>query len=206
MTYLGGEHGQTLILASSSVARTTMLTDAGVAHRVCPPTVDEQTTKGSLAAVAAPPQDVAETLAELKAKSVSGRYPEALVIGADQVLVKGDVLFDKPADVEHARAQLGSLSGGAHELHSSVCVVQGGHRLWHHNDRARLDMRSLSAEFIDQYLDAVGDDVCRSVGAYQFEGLGAQLFTRVSGDYFTVLGMPLLPLLAFLRDRGVVPR
>ena len=204
MAVLGGENSQTLVLASSSAARTTMLTHAGVPHSVCPPAVDEATVKESLAD--APPQGVAETLAELKARSVAGRYPTALVIGADQALAQDNVFFDKPADVEHARAQLHSLSGDAHELHSSVCVVQGGQRLWHCNDRARLDMRTLSASFIDQYLDAIGDDACRSVGAYRLEGLGAQLFTRVNGDYFTVLGMPLLPLLAFLRDCGVVPR
>ncbi len=206
MAFLTDDTGETLILASSSDARTDMLTNAGVQHRIELPSVDEDTAKESLAAAEAPAAAVAEALAELKAKSVALRFPQAFVIGADQVLAHDGVLFDKPGNLPAARAQLVTLGGDAHELHSSVCVVQAGQRLWHCNDRARLEMRTLSTSFIDRYLGAVGDAACRSVGAYQLEGLGAQLFTRVHGDFFTVLGMPLLPLLAFLRDRGVVPR
>ncbi len=134
---------------------------------------------------------------------------DALVLGCDQVLAlgteSGSAIFDKPADRAAAAAQLRDLAGRRHVLVSAAVVVRDGQLLWHHADMAELTMRPLSDEFIDGYLQAAGDDVLHSVGAYQLEGLGAQLFSQVRGDFFTILGLPLLPLLGFLREHGVVP-
>jgi septum formation protein len=148
--------------------------------------------------------DLAETLAELKARKISGRHGGALVVGADQVLDCQGKWFDKPVDRAAARAQLLDLRGKMHELISCVCVLRDGERLWHHIGRARLTVRPFTESFLDDYLDQVGDAVLQSVGAYQLEGRGAQLFSRIDGDYFTILGLPLLPLLDFLRNHGVV--
>lgn len=181
-----------------------MLAAAGVACMYEAPAVDESEVKLSLRAEGAPPPAMAEALAELKAQRVSLRHSGALVIGADQILECEGALYDKPSDAAQARAQLCELSGRTHFLHGSVCAVRDGRRLWHHNDTAEMEMRRLSDQFIDSYLDEAGDEVRNSVGAYHLEGLGAQLFTRVAGDYFTILGLPLLPLLQFLRDNDVI--
>ncbi len=181
-----------------------MLAAAGVSCICEAPAVDEAEIKLSLAAEGAPASAMAETLAELKATRVSSRHPGALVIGADQILECDGTLYDKPADAAQSRAQLHELRGRTHVLHASVCAVRDGRHLWHHNDTAELEMRHLSDRYIDTYLEDAGDVVRHSVGAYQLEGLGAQLFVRVRGDYFTVLGLPLLPLLQFLRDNGVL--
>ncbi|MFQ5972852.1 MAG: Maf family protein [Alphaproteobacteria bacterium] len=198
--------GTDLILASASPSRTRILHDAGVHHVVEPAGIDEEEIKASLAAAGAVPQAVSETLAELKATQVGTRRPGALVIGADQVLEYADRLFDKPRDLDHARAHLVTVRGRIHRLVASVCVVRDGRRLWHHNDTAELQMRDFSDDFLDWYLAKAGRTVCQSVGAYQLEGLGAHLFARVRGDYFTILGLPLLPLLEFLRGYDMVPR
>ena len=150
--------------------------------------------------------EVAEALAELKAQRVTRRHPGALVIGADQMLECEGTWFDKPADRAAARAQLEALSGRVHRLVTCAVVVLDGERLWHRTESATMTMRRLSPEFLDRYLDTAGNEVLSSVGAYQLEGLGAQLFARVEGDFFTVLGLPLLPLLDFLRVRGVLPQ
>ncbi|MBI3453034.1 MAG: Maf family protein [Rhodospirillales bacterium] len=142
-------------------------------------------------------------MSEVSARTAS-RHPGALVIGADQMLDCNGVWFDKPVDRAHAAAQLAALSGKTHRLISVAVAVQNGTRLWHATDTAKLIMRPLSDEFIAVYLDTVGDAACASVGAYQLEGLGAQLFARVDGDYFTILGLPLWPLLGFLRAHGVI--
>lgn len=194
-----------VILASGSASRRRMLAEAGVAVETVPPGVDEEMVKASLRAAGAGPDQVADALAELKATRVSGREPAALVIGADQVLALEGAIYDKPADRDRARAHLSALQGRSHVLVTSAVVMRGGQRIWGRTDRATLHMRPLSAETIEGYLDAVGDHALESVGAYQLEGLGAQLFTRVEGDFFTVLGLPLLPLLGFLRQHGVVP-
>lgn len=193
-----------LILASTSPSRRTMLAAAGVSFSAEAPGVDEDAVKDSLKAEAAQPAAIAETLAELKARKVSLRYPDAFVIGADQVLDCEGTMYDKPADVAAARRQLQSLRGRAHRLTASVVVARGDARLWQRTEVATLHMRPFTDAFLDGYLARVGEAACRSVGAYQLEGLGAQLFSRIEGDYFTILGLPLLPLLDFLRGHKLV--
>jgi septum formation protein len=193
-----------LVLASASASRTGMLTRAGVPFVKDASAVDEDEVKLAMRGEGASADDLAVTLAELKARQVGRRHPGALVVGSDQVLVCEDRWFDKPADRAAARAQLLALRGKLHTLISAVLVMRDGERLWHHIGRARLTVRPFTEAFLDDYLDAAGDAPLSSVGAYQLEGLGAQLFSRVDGDYFTILGMPLLPLLDFLRNHGVV--
>ena len=192
-----------LILASQSPSRRQMLQSAGLTFEIEPSGVDEEEITRSLLAARAAPQDIAEKLAELKALRVSGRRPEALVVGGDSTLACNGRLFHKPATLEAARKQLLSLRGQTHELFSAVVVAKGGARLWHANERARLTMRPFNEAFLDAYLARAGQGVLTSVGAYQLEGLGAHLFSRVDGDYFTILGLPLLPLLSFLAVHGV---
>lgn len=193
-----------LILASISHSRRTMLASAGVSFSAEAPGVDEDAVKDSLKAENATPGAIAETLAELKARKVSLRHPDAFVIGADQVLDCDGAMYDKPPDVAAARRQLQTLRGRAHRLTASVVVARGDARLWHRTEVATLHMRPFTDAFLDSYLARVGEAACRSVGAYQLEGLGAQLFTRIEGDYFTILGLPLLPLLDFLRGHRLV--
>ena len=195
-----------LILASASLSRRQMLQNAGLDFAVETSGVDEDEVKLSLIAEKATPQDIAETLAELKAKRVSMRRPGALVIGADTTLACNGRLFDKPPTMAAARTQLQALAGQTHELHSSVVVAKGGARLWHSNEHARLTMRPLDDAFLDAYLARAGEAVLTSVGAYQLEGYGVQLFSAVDGNHFTILGLPLLPLLEFLREEGVIER
>lgn len=194
-----------VVLASGSAIRAHLLAAAGVAHRVIKPAIDEDEVKAALRGEGAAVEAAVEALAELKAKRVSARKPKALVIGADQILECDGEWFDKPADRERAAETLRRLSGREHHLIACACIARHDHRLWHHVERARLVMRPLSEQFIARYLDAVGDAALTSVGAYQLEGLGAHLFSRVEGDFFTILGLPLLPLLAFLREQGAVP-
>ncbi|KAA0682866.1 nucleoside triphosphate pyrophosphatase [Roseomonas genomospecies 6] len=193
-----------VVLASGSRTRAEMLERAGVRVTLAPAAVDEEEIKLAARAEGAPVEDVAEALAELKAQRVTRKHPGALVIGADQMLECEGRWFDKPADRAAARAQLQELRGRTHRLVSCAVVIRDGERLWHHVDRARLTMRPFSDAFLDSYLAASGDDVLQSVGAYHLEGLGAQLFHRVEGDFFTILGLPLLPLLGFLRVHGVI--
>ena len=194
-----------LILASASASRAAVLRQAGLVLEQIPAGVDEEEVKHSLRAEGADAGHVAATLADLKAQQVSRRYPDAFVVGADQMLECNGVWFDKPPDLDHARAHLVSLRGRTHELITAAVVVRGGARLWQHVDRAQLTMRPFSDDFIDGYLRAAGAEVCGTVGAYRLEGHGAQLFSRVQGDFFTILGLPLLPLLDFLRGHGIVP-
>ena len=199
-----GVQSEALVLASASSSRRQLLAAAGVPVEVEAPRIDEEGVKDTLRAEGASAEQAAETLAELKAQRISSRRPEALVVGADQMLECGGAWFDKPPDRAHAAGHLRALSGREHRLVCAVCVVRGGARIWHHLDQARLVMRPLSDNFIEAYLDAAGESVLSTVGAYRLEGLGAQLFSRVEGDHFTILGLPLLPLLGFLRDRGVL--
>ena len=193
-----------VVLASASPTRLALMRDAGIDVRSDPAAVDEAAAKTALRADGATVADVAEALAELKATQVSRRHPGSLVIGADQMLECGDVWFDKPPDPAHAKAQLLALRGRTHSLVSCAVAVRDGARLWHHTDQARLTMRRFSDRFLDDYLAMVGDEAMRSVGAYRLEGPGAQLFAGVDGDYFTILGLPLLPLLDWLRAQRVV--
>lgn len=196
---------QLLVLASESPTRAALLRNAGLACLVEPAGIDEAELKRALRGARASTAKAAETLAALKAEKVSGRHGGAFVIGADQMLEYGGRWFDKPADLGEARAQLMALRGKAHKLVSAVAVVRDGTRLWHHVDRARLHMRAFSDAFLEVYLAAAGESGCRSVGGYRLESHGAQLFSRVEGDYFAILGLPLLPLLDFLRQHGAVP-
>ena len=194
-----------LILASGSNSRARVLEAAGLAFIVEPPGLDEAGMrqavggKGSLS-----PHDVAEVLARAKAEAVSDLAPKAYVIGGDQVLALGDTIFSKPDSMEAARRQLLDLSGRTHTLHTAVAVATDGETIWAETTIATLSMRKLSPEFIGRYLAAAGEEVLGSVGAYQLESLGVQLFEKVDGDYFSILGLPLIPLLDTLRRERVI--
>jgi septum formation protein len=192
------------VLASASPVRARVLASAGVAFETVPSAVDEAPIKDLMGRDGASSEGIAMALAEAKARDVSQRRPDAVVLGADQVLVDGGVVLDKPADRAEARSHLLRLCGHSHRLVNGLCVVRSGTPLWRHVDSVTLHMRPASDPFIDAYLDAAGDDVLISVGAYRIEGLGAQLFSRIDGDYFSVLGLPLLPLLEFLRQHGIL--
>lgn len=180
-----------------------MLEAAGIVFAVDAPRVDEEAAKATLRAEGMKPRDQADVLAELKALSVS-RARREFVIGADQMLaVEGETL-DKPKSPAEAREHLLRLRGKTHELITAAVVAREGAIIWRHIDTPKLKMRAFTDAFADDYLARAGDAVLHSVGAYQLEGLGAQLFERVEGDYFSVLGLPLLPLLAFLREHGIV--
>jgi septum formation protein len=193
-----------IVLASGSAIRRTLLANAGIPCVADPGAVDEDEVKRAMKKEGATAAAVAETLAELKAMRVAPRHGDALVFGADQMLECNGVWFDKPADRDHAAAHLAALGGRTHHLISAAVCVRNGARIWHHTAMASLTMRPLSPAFIHAYLDAAGPAALHSVGAYQLEGLGAQLFSRIEGDYFTVLGLPLLPLLGFLRSTNVI--
>ncbi len=166
--------------------------------------MDEDEIKRAMAAEGADAALIAESLATAKAIRISQRHRDVLVIGADQMLECEGVWYDKPATIDKARSQLLALRGRSHQLISCVTVVRDGQRMWHHLARAELTMRSFSDIFLDDYLEKAGPDIFDSVGAYRLEGIGVQLFSSISGDYFTVLGLPLLPLLDFLRTHQVV--
>jgi septum formation protein len=196
-----------VILASASPFRRKMLEAAGLRFEVIPADVDEIALKRQLASAAPRPGPgaVAEALARTKAQAIGRKHPDALIIGADQVLALDNDLFDKPGDMAEARAQLERLRGRTHTLHSAVVLAQDGNVAWTCVEEATLTMRAFSAEFLDAYLARSGDAVCRTVGAYEIEGPGVQLFERIEGDHFTIIGLPLVPLLAELRLRGVLP-
>ena len=193
-----------LVLASASAARRQLLENAGVSFSVEAAGIDEAAIKESLAAEQATGSRVAEVLAELKAMRVSIRHPGKFVLGCDQVLDLNGRLFDKPADLAEAADHLRALSGKRHSLATAAVIAQNGAAIWRDIAVPQLTMRSLSPEFIDDYLTQVGEAATSSVGAYQLEGLGAQLFERVDGDFFSILGLPLLSVLGFLRVNGVI--
>lgn len=189
-----------LVLASASTVRLVLLTAAGVPTEVRPANLDERSIEA--AAPSSAPNAIATFLAREKASAVARDHPGRLVLGADQVLTLDGRRFAKPADRAAARDQLRNLSGKTHELHSAVAFVQDATVVFAYVGTAQLTMRSISESFFDLYLDAAGDVATVSVGAYQVEGLGIQLFERIEGDYFSVLGLPLLPVLDFLRRHG----
>lgn len=193
-----------LILASTSATRQRLLRAAGLRFTAEAAHVDEASVIESLAAEKAKPRDVADVLAELKAVKISHRHPEATVIGADQVLSLGAEMFQKPVDRDAAREQLQRLRGRMHVLSSGVCVARGGSVVWRVVEEARLTMRAFSDDFLDVYLVDAGEDILGSVGAYHVEGVGIQLFSKIEGDAFTIQGLPLLPLIDFLRTHGMV--
>jgi septum formation protein len=199
------ENAPPLILASASRARAGMFEAIGIEVAVQPAAVDEGEIKASFKAAGSSPGEAAVALAELKAARVAvNASSAAIVLGADQILTCEDDWFDKAVDIDAARTQLERLSGRPHELHTAVVAFRSGARVWHHLDRTRLWMRQLSATFLDHYLDAVGEGVLETVGGYHIERLGPHLFTRIEGDHFSILGLPLLQTLGFLRDQDVV--
>ena len=191
-----------LVLASRSAIRRTVLEAAGIPVEVFPADVDERAIEAR--ASAADPGEVAALLAWSKAKATASGRPGRIVLGADQTLALGSRRFSKPTDRASARAQLRELRGKTHALHSAVAVVRDGEVLYQGGEVARLTMRPFSEAFLDRYLDAAGSAVTASVGAYQLERIGIHLFERIEGDHFTILGMPLLPLLNFFRQQGLV--
>jgi septum formation protein len=191
-----------LILASQSRARQMLLTNAGIAFETIPADIDERAVQQASGLTT--PRDIAALLAREKALWVSSRQVGKYVIGADQTLALGKRLFSKPAGRAQAAEQLRALAGRAHELHSAIAVARDGKILFAEIAVARMTMRPLDEAGIDAYLDAAGEAVTSSVGAYQLEGLGVHLFERIEGDHFTILGLPLLPLLAFLRSEQLL--
>ncbi len=193
---------QPLIMASQSRARQTLLANAGVAFESDPADIDERAVQQSSGLAA--PGEVASLLATAKARAVSSRRHGHYIVGADQTLALGTRIFNKPEGRAHAADQLRALSGRCHELHSAIAVVRDGKLLFDHVSIARMTMRQLDDAQIDTYLAEAGNAVTSSVGAYQLEGLGVHLFERIEGDHFTILGLPLLPLLAFVRSEHLL--
>ncbi|WP_136657977.1 Maf-like protein [Nitratireductor sp. XY-223] len=193
-----------LVLASASPFRRALLKNAGIDFEAQAADIDERAVEAPLLKSGVSPEDAALVLALAKATDVGGERPGALVIGSDQTLSLGDEIFHKPADMEGARRHLLKLSGKTHQLNSAVVIVRDGETLWQHVGIASLTMRPLEPGYIGRYLSRVGDAALTSVGAYQLEGIGVQLFDKIDGDYFTIIGLPMLPLLAALRDLGAI--
>ena len=191
---------QPLVLASKSAIRGEILRAAGLAIEVCPADIDERTIEQGSAA--RDPGEIAALLAREKARAVAARLPDRVVLGADQTLALGERRFSKPTDRAAAREQLTLLRGQTHQLHTAIALVRDGVILFEHREAARLTMRVFSDRFLEHYLDAAGAAVTASVGGYQLEKTGIQLFERVDGDHFVILGLPLLPLLLHLRQAG----
>jgi septum formation protein len=193
-----------LVLASQSASRQAMLAAAGVPFHAEPALVDEDALKETFGRDR--PRDLADALAELKALKVSQRDPTALVLGSDSLAVLDNgIVLDKPRDREEARAHLAAMSGRRHDLVSAAVIAEGGRAVWRHVEAAQMFVRPLSPAFIDTYLDAEWPAIAGCVGCYRVEGPGVQLFSRIVGSHFTVLGMPLLPVLSYLRERSVLP-
>lgn len=193
-----------LVLASASPFRRQLMENAGLTFDAVAADIDERAIEAPLERSGTTPDAVAVVLAAAKAREVAGRYPGALVIGSDQTMSLGDRVFHKPLDMAQARNHLAALSGQTHKLNSAITLVRDGEILWEHVSHANLTMRRLTPEFIDRHLKRVGERALKSVGAYQLEGEGIQLFAKIDGDYFTILGLPMVPLLNKLRDLGVI--
>lgn len=195
---------QELILASSSASRQMLMRNAGLTFSAIPADIDERALDEQLERDGASPEEVALELARAKALAVSTLYPGALVLGCDQTMALGARVYHKPKTMAEAEAHLLSLSGKVHRLNSAAALVQNSEVVWQIVSSAELTVRTLSAEFVSRHLQRVGEKALSSVGAYQLEGEGIQLFTSIEGDYFTILGLPLLPLLSKLRDMDVI--
>jgi septum formation protein len=195
-----------IILASGSEIRKTLLENAGVDIMVQPARIDEAEIKKALLAEGAKPHDIADALAEYKAQRTAGRNPDALVIGCDQVLVCDGRTYDKAETLDQAETTLRDLRGKAHQLLSAVVIYDAGKPVWRTIGRAQLIMRNFSDAFLEDYIARNGEDLLTTVGCYKLESEGVQLFARVQGDYFTVLGFPLLDVLEFLRNGSVLDR
>jgi septum formation protein len=193
-----------LILASASTARASLLQNADIAFRIDPANIDESAIKQSARREGRSVVECALSLAEAKACHISARHPDCLVVGADQILALDDEWFDKPGSLTDARRQLEKLRGRTHELVTAACIVCGETRLWHTVSVPRLTMWEFSDGFLDAYIAAEGEDLLGSVGVYRLEGRGVQLLAGIEGDYFSVLGLPLIELLDFLRTRGTL--
>ncbi|MGV8985724.1 MAG: Maf family protein [Cypionkella sp.] len=194
-----------LLLASQSSIRLTLLRNAGLAVEPHPARIDEEALRAGLAAENATPRDMADTLAEAKAMKVSQRHPSALVLGCDQILALGPRIFTKAVIRAEARQQLADLSGHTHQLLSALVLYDRGAPIWRHIGVARLTMRDVTDSYLDAYLDRNWPEVGHSVGCYQLESEGIRLFSAIEGDYFTIVGLPLLPLLNYLSLRGFIP-
>lgn len=194
-----------IILASASRSRRALMTGAGISARTEPADINETAIRTALQRSSeTAPGDIAEILARAKAETISEAKHEAIVIGADQVLELDGEIFEKPPDMDAARKTILALRGKTHQLHASVAVARAGEAVWAHTATAHMTMRDFDAEFVGRYLSAAGEGVLGSVGAYQLEGVGVHLFSGIDGDYFTILGLPLLPLLDYLRGEGIV--
>ncbi|MBD1206099.1 MAG: septum formation protein Maf [Rhodobacteraceae bacterium] len=194
-----------IILASASTIRRQLLENAGVTVDALPARVDEDTIRAALQAEGAKHRDIADTLAEMKARKLAERHPSSLVIGSDQVLKLDGEIWGKPETPDAARSQLQRLRGRTHRLVSAVVLYDQAKPIWRHVEEASLTMRSFSDGFLDDYVARNWDDIRHSVGAYQLEREGARLFAAVDGNHFTILGLPLLPLLNYLSQRGFIP-
>jgi septum formation protein len=193
-----------LILASASSSRRALLAAAGLRFETCPAAIDEASVKRTAHADGLGPEDAAMILADLKAARVAANAPDAIVIGADQILVCEGAWFDKPVDEAEARAHLRTLRGRSHTLATSVVCHLGGRQVWQHAEQPRLTMRTFSDEFLESYLAMEDTSVTTTVGAYRLEGAGIHLFSQIEGAHDAILGLPVLPLLHFLRNRGVL--
>jgi septum formation protein len=194
-----------LLLASASQIRLTLLQNAGLTVVSQPARIDEDAVRRSLAAENASPKDTADTLAELKARKLAERNPSALVLGCDQVLDLDDQVWSKPQSLPQARDQLHDLRNRSHHLRSAIVLYHNGQPIWRHIGSAKLTMHNVSDSYVDDYLTRNWPAVSHSVGAYLLESEGIRLFSAIEGDYFTILGLPLLPLLSYLGSRGFIP-
>jgi len=192
-----------IILASGSAIRRQILDGAGLDYNVIVKPVDEAAIKASMLAEGAKPRDIADALAEAKSVRVSRQTP-GLVIGADQIMEMDGDIFDKPKDMTEARSRLWAMRGKTHKLIGAVVISENGMPVWRHASKTVLTVREFSEEFLDDYLTAEGEGILSSVGAYKFEGRGSQLFSHVEGDFFSILGLSLLPVLDYLRTRGAL--
>lgn len=193
-----------LILASQSKIRTKLLQNANIPHSLLPAQIDEAQIKKSMSK--ADPEEVAMELARQKAEKISLKNLNSLVLGCDQVLFFEHTVFDKPRSQTEARQHLQKLRGHQHTLISAQTMYLGGKQIWKNTEKAHLKMREFSDTFLEQYLEKTGSDICSSVGGYKIEGLGAQLFDSIDGDYSTILGMPIFPLMKFLRSQKILLR